>query len=114
MAALTTADVVDAGTAPVAANVSASDTIDIGNGHNVVAHYTNTSVNPLTLTVVVPGTGPYSVAYPDPTFTLIASTGELYIPIRKEADPGDGSNRATITATGTITAGQKVQILRVN
>ncbi|MGW6255414.1 hypothetical protein [Streptomyces sp. NPDC055085] len=113
MAALTTYDAVDAGTAGTGTAPTASDTVDIGNGHNIVAIYRNTSATPLVLTIVVPGNTSYGQAQPDPVITVPITTGEKWIPIRQAYDPGDGSNRATITATG-ITSGQTVQILRVS
>lgn len=113
MAALTTYDAVDAGTAGTAVAPSASDTIEIGTGHNIVAIYRNTGATPLVLTIVAPGNNEYGQPNPDPVITVPITTGEKWIPIRKAYDPGDGTNRCTITATGTA-AGQTVQILRVS
>lgn len=113
MAALTTFDAVDAGTAGTSATPSASDTVDVGNGHNIVAIYRNTGATPLVLTVIAPGNTVYGQANPDPVITVPITTGEKWIPIRQAYDPGDGSNRATITATG-LAAGQTVTILRVS
>lgn len=113
MAALTVNSVVDAGTAGATTAPSASDTVDIGNGHNTFLVYRNTGSTPLVLTVVAPGTNEYGQANPDPTITVPITTGEKWIPIRKDYDPGDGSNAATVTATG-VAAGQTVQAVRVS
>lgn len=99
MAALTTQHVVDAGTKPTFASAAASDTVEIGNGINTFAVYKNTSGSPVTVTVVVPGNTTYGQPNPDPALTLPATTGELWIPMRKAYDPGDGSGRATITTS---------------
>lgn len=113
MAALTTYDTLDTGVAQTAATPSASDTIEVGNGHNIVAIYRNTTATALVLTIVVPGNTSYGQPLPDPVITVPITTGERWIPIRQAYDPGDGSNRVTITATG-LAAGQTVQILRVS
>lgn len=111
MALLTISNTTDAGTAGATATPSASDTVDIGNGHNTVLIYRNTGSTPLVLTVVAPGTNDYGQPNPDVTITVPITTGEKWIPIRKDYDPGDGTHVATITATGTA-AGQTVQVLR--
>lgn len=103
MAALTTQFIVDAGTKPTLVAASASDTAEVGNGHNTFLVYKNTNAATATVTVVVPGNTSYGQANPDPSFTVAALTGENWIPLRKEFDAGDGSGRVTVTATGTIT-----------
>lgn len=101
MSALTVNHILDAGTAPSFVNASASDTVDIGNGRNTFVVYKNADgTNAKTVTVVVPGNGPYSEAYADAVYT-VAPNDQVWIPIYKAADPGDGSNAATITVTGT-------------
>jgi hypothetical protein len=113
MTALTTYTVVDAGTAGTGVAPTASDTAEIGTGHNTFLLYRNTSATPLVLTIVAPGSTDYGQAEPDPTITVPATTGEKWIPIRKDYDPGDGTNRATITATGTA-SGQTVVVVQVS
>jgi hypothetical protein len=93
MAALTTQNIVDAGTAPTFAAAATSDTAEIGTG-------TNTS-NAKTITITVPGNTSYGEPNPDPVLNLGANTGELLIPLRKLYDAGDGTGRATLTVGGT-------------
>jgi hypothetical protein len=105
MAALTTQNIVDAGTKPTFAAASTSDTAEIGTGHNTFLVYKNTDATTEAITVVAPGTTPYGQPFPDPVLTIAATTGELWIPLRKEYD--DGSGRATVTmasATGITVA----------
>jgi len=112
MAALTTQNIVDAGTAPSTATPSASDTAEVGNGKDTFLVYRNTGATPLIVTIVVPGNTTYGQANPDPQITVPITTGEKWIPLRKEYDAGDGTGRATITATGTA-AGQTVAVVRM-
>lgn len=113
MTALTVNKVVDAGTAGATQTPTASDTADYGNGRNTFLVYRNTGATPLVLTIVVPGTNVYGSANPDPTITVPITTGEKWIPLRRELDDGNLSNTVTITATGTA-AGQTVQLVRVD
>lgn len=113
MAALTVNTVVDAGTAPTTQTPSASDTADYGNGKNTFLVYRNTGSTPLVLTIVVPGNNVYGQPNPDPSITVPITTGEKWIPLRKEMDDGNGTNTVTVTATGTA-AGQTVALVRVN
>lgn len=101
MAALTTQLLVDAGTKPTYVNSSASDTAEVGNGVNTFLHYKNTGGSIAVITVVVPGNTSYGQANPDPAISVAATTGEGWIPLRKIYDAGDGSGRATITATNS-------------
>lgn len=101
MAALTTQKIVDAGTKPTFAAASASDTVDVGNGHSVFVVYKNTDANAKTVTITAFGTTDYAAAYPNAVVSVGATTGEVWIPIRKSYDPGDGTNRATLAVTGT-------------
>ncbi|MEU6674759.1 hypothetical protein [Streptomyces sp. NPDC046925] len=101
MAALVTQNIVDAGTAPTTVNSSASDTAEIGNGHNTFVLYKNTGGSPAVVTVTVLGNTSYGQANPDPQITVPATTGEKWIPLRKEYDGGDGTGRATLTATNS-------------
>lgn len=101
MAALTTFPLVDAGTKPTFVNSSASDTAEVGNGKNTFLVYKNTGGSAAVVTIVVPGNNTYGQANPDPAITVALTTGENWIPLRKEYDAGDGSGRATITATNS-------------
>lgn len=113
MSAITITHVLDAGTTPAGQSPTASDTVDLGNGHNTFLRYTNTGSTPLVLTITVPGNNSYGIANPDPTFTVPITTGEFWIPVRKDYDDASGNNTATITSTG-VAAGQKVQAVRVD
>jgi hypothetical protein len=102
MAALTTQNIVAAGTAPTMVAAAASDTAEIGDGRNTFAVYKNTSANVTTVTAVAPGNNSYGSANPDPTFSLgdgsVTPTWR-WIPLRKEYDPADGTGRATLTTS---------------
>lgn len=109
MAALTTQNIVNAGTAPTFGAASTSDTAEVGNGVNTYVHYKNTDASTEAITVVVPGTNSYGQANPDVTLTIGANTGELLIPLRKEFEDAAvaGVGRCTITmasATGITVA----------
>lgn len=103
MAALTTQNLVDAGTKPTFAAAAASDTAEVGNGANTYIHYKNTDSNAKTITITVPGLTTYGEPQPDPALTLPATTGELLIPLRKEYEDAAvaGVGRCTIAVTGT-------------
>jgi hypothetical protein len=103
MAALTTQNIVDAGTPPNTGNSSASDTAAIGNGHNTFLYYKNTGGSAAVVTITVPGNTSYGEAAPDKVVTVPATNGERWIPLRKEySDPsGAGVGRCTITATNS-------------
>lgn len=101
MANLTTQNIVDAGTAPTFGAANSSDTAEIGSGHNIFVVYKNTNAATRTVTVTAPGNTDYGQPNPDPVLTLGATTGELWIPMRKDYDPGDGTGRATITLSAT-------------
>lgn len=97
MAALTTQNIVNAGTAPTFGAAAASDTAEVGNGTNTFAVYktAGTSTN---VTITVPGNNSYGQANPDPVIAL-GATAEAWIPLRKEFDAGDGTGRCTITTS---------------
>lgn len=101
MAALTTQNIVDAGTAPTLVAASASDTAEVGNGKDTFLVYKNTGGSASVVTIVAPGNTSYGQPNPDPAITVPITTGEKWIPLRKEYDAGDGTGRATITATNT-------------
>lgn len=112
MAALTTQNIVAAGTAPTFVNSSASDTAEVGNGVNTFVVYKNTGGSDAVVTITAPGNTSYGEPNPDPAITVVATTGEAWIPLRKEYDAGDGSGRCTITATNSG-ATLKVAVVRV-
>jgi hypothetical protein len=111
MAALTTYNIVDAGTKPTFTAAAASDTAEIGSGRNTFAVYKNTSSTVCNVGITVPGSTSYGQATPDPTLSLPITIGELWIPLRKEYD--DGTGRATLT-TSAQDAGITVAIVRAN
>lgn len=102
MAVLTTQHIVDAGTKPNFAldTVGVSNTAEIGNGRNTFLVVKNASGASITVTVVVPGNVDYGQATPDPVFTVAATTGEAWIPLRQAFyDPNAGVGRATVTVS---------------
>lgn len=111
MAALTTQNIVAAGTAPTFGAAASSDTAEVGNGVNTFAVYKNTNGAVRNLTVVVPGNTSYGSANPDPVIQIAATTGEIWVPLRKEYDAGDGTGRCTLTLDAT--AGVTVAIVRM-
>jgi len=87
MAALTTQQLVDAGTAPAFGAASASDTAEVGSGRNTFAVYRNTGAAAVTVTVVAPGNTSYGEPMPDPEYALAdgsTTPTEVWIPLRKE------------------------------
>lgn len=114
MASLVTYALVQSGVKPTSASISASDTIDIGTGHNIFAVYKNTSANALTLTITPAGLTSYGVANPVVTYTLPISTGELWIPIFQAFDNGLGTGQCTVACSGTLAANQTVSVVKVN
>ncbi len=105
MAALTTQNIVDAGTAPTfGAAAATSNTAEVGNGRNTFYVVKNGDASPHTVTVTVPGNTSYGQATPDPAIAVAAGE-EVWIPLRKEYDQADGTGRAIITldATTSIT-----------
>ncbi len=114
MAALTTQTLVNAGTPPTFAAAATTDYVEVGNGQDTFLVYRNTGTQK-TITVemdhVTLETG---VAYPDKAYTLTATTGELFIPLRKiymdTAEAGIG--RAVINASPDVT-GVTVAVVRV-
>lgn len=101
MAALTINTVVDAGTAPTFVAAAASQTVDIGSGHNTFVVVKNASASSVTVTITAPGNTDYGQANPDPAIVVAANTGEVWIPIRKAYDPGDGTNAAALAYSAT-------------
>lgn len=101
MAALTTQLLVDAGTAPTFGAAGASDTAEVGNGRNTFYVVKNGGGSPITVTIAVPGNTSYGQATPDPQITVPATTGEKWIPLRREYANAQvaGVGRCTITTS---------------
>jgi len=110
MATLSVQTMVDAGTKPTGVLPGATDRADVGSGTNSFLVYTNTSATPVTVTIVGAGSTTYGVSKPNNVLTLAATTGELWIPLRKEYDQGDGLG-AQIT-TNAQPAGALVKLVR--
>lgn len=110
MATLSVQTMVDAGTKPTGVLPGATDRADVGSGTNTFLVYTNTSATVVTVTIAGAGNTSYAVAKPSNVLTLAATTGELWIPLRKEYDQGDGLG-ASIT-TSAQPAGALVKLVR--
>jgi hypothetical protein len=113
MAALSTQNIVNAGTKPTLAAAAASDTAEIGNGRNTFIVYKNTDSNAKTVTVTAPGNTEYGQPYPDPAIALPITNGEIWIPLRKEYDDGTGRATLSVTGTGGVT-GVTVAVVRMS
>lgn len=111
MAALTVQHLSVAGTAPTFGTPTTSDTAPVGNGSNTFAVYRNTDTSSHTVTLAyTPGTtSDYGATITNPTFTVAATSGEVWIPLRKSADNGTGSATLTLDAV----TGMKVAIVQV-
>lgn len=107
MAALPTSQAVDAGTAPAFGATSASDTIEVGNGNNVLAEYKNSSGTDVHVTFVAPGNLEYGEPYPDHIVTVPGS-GTALVPVRRDYSDG---GRATVTTADS--ASLTVRVLKV-
>lgn len=103
MAALTTQNIVYAGTGPTMGSASTSDTAEVGQRR--FAYYRNTGTQK-TITVNVPGSTPYTAVNPDVQYTLAATTGTLMIPLSSDYNEGDGRTTITMSpdATGVTVA----------
>lgn len=113
MAALATQKVVDAGTKPTFGAAAISDTAQVGNGINTFVIYRNTEAVAKVVTITAPGNTEYGQPFPDPAIALPATTGEIWIPMRKAYDPADGSGRATLTLTTGTATGVTVAVVQV-
>lgn len=102
MALLTLQVISDPSLTPSYGAVASTDTCSYT--PNSFLHVKNVSGSPDTVTVVVPGTGPYGVAIPDPTVSVPATTGDRMIPIRASAvDPATGLITIQHSATTSVT-----------
>ena len=104
MAALTVQNIVNAGTKPTFSAASTSDTATIGSGYDTFVVYKNAAGSPVTLTVVVPGTTPVGDTPAQHVLTLPATTGELWIPLRKYYDDGTGNATITLSSATSVTS----------
>lgn len=99
MAALTTQNIVYAGTAPTFGAAGASDTAECGPRNFVV--YKNTNASTRTVSVEVPASlTPYTQVDNDVEYTLAGTNGELWIPLHQDYAGTDG--RATITTSAQL------------
>jgi len=97
MAVLTTQNIVAAGTAPTfgaPAAAGADDYVEVGNGVNTFIVYKNTGTSKTVTLEMDHLTLETGDAYPAKAYTLGATTGELWIPLRKayadDAEAGVG------------------------
>ena len=108
MTALTVQQVTDTGFTPSFVAATASDSAPIGSGHNTFLIYRNPTGSPVTVNVQVPGNTFFGAAHQAESVTVPATTGEKWIPLRKDHDGGGGL--ATITG-GT---GLNVAVVQVS
>lgn len=102
MAALSTQNIVAAGTKPNFVAAAASDTAEIGSGTDTFVVYKNTDANAKTITIVSDLVLDSGDDYPDKVYNLPATTGELWIPLIKDfSDDAAGAGRCTLAVTGT-------------
>lgn len=99
MAALTVKHVLDAGTLPASQNSSTSDTADLGTGHSNFLVYKNTGGSDALVTITPVATLSNGSLYPAKSWTVVATSGVMWIPLRKEYDDGTGNNTVTVVAT---------------
>lgn len=102
MAALTTQNIVYAGTAPTFDNAAASDTAECGPRNFVV--YKNTNASSRTVSIDLPASlTPYTQDDSDVTYTLAGTSGELWIPLHSDYAGSDGRTTITPSATPGVT-----------
>lgn len=100
MAALTTQNIVAAGTAPTfGAAAGGGDTAQVGTGQDTFLVVKNGGGSSINVTITAPGTNSYGEPNPDPV-VAVANGTEKWIPLRKEYDAGDGTGRAAIAYSG--------------
>lgn len=109
MASLTVQSMVDAGTKPnmtLDTLATTNNRCDVGSGTNTFIRITNTNASTCTFTLLGAGNTSYGVAKPSNVLTLAATTGEFWIPLRKEYDQGDGlgANFSLQSTTGVQAA----------
>lgn len=117
MAALATQHIVFTGTAPTMGAAALADTAEIGNGINTFVRYRNSNAEAKVITVTVPGTVEYGSPNPDPTYNLAdgsVTPTEVWIPLRKNYDSGDGTGRAALSITTGTATGVTVAVVRMS
>ncbi len=108
MPTLTVQPMVDAGTKPNMALDTPATTLnraDIGSGTNTFLRVVNAAGSSMTVTVLGSGNTTYGVAKPNNgPITVAATTGEAWIPLRKEYDQGDGLGaNFSLSSTTSVT-----------
>lgn len=88
-----------AGTPPVYAAPSLSDTVQVGSTLIVK----NGSASPITVTLATPGTLGTGDAYPDKVYT-VAAAAEAWIPVLKDYRNAAGVAAVTFSAVASVTA----------
>lgn len=87
---------------PTFAAAAAGDTAEVGTGRALIVR--NGAGTDITVTVAVPGNTINGIAAPDTTYTVLATTGEQWIPMFDYyADPSDGLAHITYSSTTTVT-----------
>jgi len=106
MTALTVQNLVDAGTKINFGldTPATSMTAEVGSGHNTFVVIKNGSGSALTLGITVAGKTSYGVANPAVSVTIAATTGECWLPLRKEHAGVDTPGIATLALPGTLTS----------
>lgn len=116
MADLATQTIANTGTSvSFATNAALVDTAEVGTGTNTFVVYRNTDASAKTIVITVPGTTDYGSPLPDPEIEIPATTGEVWIPLRREYRAIDGGGRVTLSikSPGTVT-GLKVAVVRIS
>lgn len=112
MANLATKSLNNNGTVPTLDDlVDTVNTVPIGTGSDTFLVLRNTNAATRTVDIVVAGTTEYGAANPDVQYTLAATTGELWIPIRRSYRDPNIPGRATVTISAI--AGVKAAVVKV-
>jgi hypothetical protein len=102
MAEITAFTVSIAGGKPTFAAAANTDTTRCGPGYKLIVR--NGAGSDITVTIAVPGVTAAGIAEPDKTYTVLATTGEQWIPIYDfYADPTDGLAHITYSSITTVT-----------
>lgn len=112
MAILAAKNLNDSGAIPTLdALVDVSNTAPVGSGRDTFLVLRNSNAATRTVDIVVAGNTDYGVALPDKQWTLAATTGEVWIPLRRAyVDPNvPGRCTFTVSATAGVT-GAVVQV----
>jgi len=115
MAVLTTQNIVAAGTKPTFTAAAATDYAEVGTGTNTFAVYKNTSAVACNVIIEMDHTTlATGDAYPNKTIVLPITTGELWIPLRKEyVDSAEAGVGRCVLNTSAQDAGITVAIVRM-